>query len=298
MLSTCSFAISLLFLVLGTRAEEGVFESGGVEVHYVTAGEGEPLVLLHGWMADTTMWGRDAAGNTKLDTATAAGFQLIALDCRGHGKSAKPREPERYGVELAEDVVRLLDHLELEKAHLLGYSSGAFIAGKVAALHPERVLSVIFAGQAPLVAGTPASFSEVELFARLVEEGGDLAEYVLATMPADRPRPTPEQARVLADYLFAGKDVEGIALAGLSFPRLEATREELARCTAPMLFVHGGKESAHVQGRVASVRAALGRGELVVLEGGDHLTTLIQPEFSPTVLAFARAAGAKARSDD
>lgn len=75
MASSLLSTLALSFLALGTRAEAGVFEADGVEVHYVTAGEGEPLVLLHGWMADTTMWGRDAAGNTKLDTANAPGFQ-------------------------------------------------------------------------------------------------------------------------------------------------------------------------------------------------------------------------------
>jgi len=275
-------------------AEEGTFEADGVKLHYATEGKGEPLVLLHGWIADSTMWGRDAEGRVKLDAKGAEGFQLIALDCRGHGRSGAPREPEKYGVELAQDIVRLLDHLGLPKAHLLGYSSGAFIAGKFAALHPERVLSVVFAGQAPLVTGSPMSFSEVEFLAQIVAEGGELGEYVLGITPAGWPRPTPEQAQAYADFLFAGKDIEGIVLAGMSFPKLEVTREELARCTAPMLFMHGGKESEHVKGRVASVHALLGRGEVFVLPAGDHMTTLMQPEFTPKLLGFARAASAAA----
>lgn len=281
-------------LAAAPRAQEGSFEADGVEIHYATAGSGEPLVLLHGWIADSTMWGRDAEGRVKLDTEGAAGFRLIALDARGHGKSGKPRELEQYGEELARDVVRLLDHLELPQAHLLGYSSGAFVAGKVMALAPERVRSVVFAAQAPLVTGSPMSFSECELLARIVAEGGDLAEYVLGVTPAGWPRPTLEQAQAYADFLFAGKDVEGLALAGKSFPRLEVTAEELSRCKAPMLFVHGGKESEHVKGRVASVHALLGRGEVFVVPAGDHMTTLMQPEFTPKVLGFARAAAAQA----
>jgi len=286
-----SALLATSFLAAAPQAEEGEFMVDGVKVHYVTEGAGVPLVLLHGWMADTTMWGRDAAGKTKLDAQGAEGFQLIALDCRGHGQSGKPLEPEKYGVELAEDVVRLLDHLKLEKAHLLGYSSGAFIAGHVAATHPERVLSVVFAGQAPLVSGAPSSFEEVELFARMIEEGADLAEYVLAITPSNLPRPTLEQARAYADFMFAGKDVEALARAGLSFPELEVTQEAFARCTAPMLFIHGEQESAHVKGRVASVRQVLGRGELVVIPRGNHVTTLMQPEFTPALLAFLRGAG-------
>src|SRR5262249_32665934 len=134
-------------------AADDVFDSNGVKIRYVTEGKGEPVVLIHGWMADSSMWGRDQSGNTKLDTKGADGFQLIALDCRGHGKSDKLYDPGKYGPEMAADVVRLLDHLKIEKAHLIGYSSGAFIAGKVAATHPERVKSVVYAGQAPLVEG-------------------------------------------------------------------------------------------------------------------------------------------------
>ena len=133
-------------------AADDVFDSNGVKIRYVTEGKGEAVVLIHGWMGDSSMWGRDRVRQHQTQTG-ADGFQLIALDCRGHGKSDKPHDPEKYGPEMAADVVRLLDHLKIEKAHLIGYSSGAFIAGKVAATHPERVLSVVYGGQAPVIAG-------------------------------------------------------------------------------------------------------------------------------------------------
>src|SRR5205085_2785653 len=103
-------------------AADGVFDSNGVKIRYVTEGKGEPVVLIHGWMGDSSMWGRDSSGNTQLKAAD--GFQVIALDCRGHGKSDKPHDPTQYGPEMAADVVRLLDHLKIEKAHLIGYSMG------------------------------------------------------------------------------------------------------------------------------------------------------------------------------
>ena len=94
-------------------ADDGVFNSNGVKIRYVTEGTGVPVVLIHGWMGDSSMWGRDRSGNTKLDTSGANGFQLIALDCRGHGKSDKPHDQKMYGPEMAADVVRLLDHLKI-----------------------------------------------------------------------------------------------------------------------------------------------------------------------------------------
>src|SRR3954469_12520133 len=168
-------------------AADEVFDSNGVKIRYVTEGTGEPVVLIHGWMGDSSTWGRDRSGNTQLKGED--GFRAIALDCRGHGKSDKPHDPKEYGPEMAADVVRLLDHLKVEKAHLIGYSSGAFIAGRVAATHPGRVLSVVYGGQAPLVAGEKASAgsAEVEAFARAVDEGKDLGAYVIAVTPAGRP---------------------------------------------------------------------------------------------------------------
>src|SRR5436305_6678681 len=98
---------------------------------------------------------------------------------------------------MAADVVRLLDHLKIEKAHLIGYSSGAFIAGKVAATHPQRVLSVVYGGQAPLIVGEKASSgsSEVEVFAKAVDEGKDLGAYIIAVTPPGKPKPTEDLAK-------------------------------------------------------------------------------------------------------
>jgi pimeloyl-ACP methyl ester carboxylesterase len=272
------------------EAADDVFDSNGVKIRYVTEGKGEPVVLIHGWMGDSSMWGRDPSGNTKLDATGASGFQLIALDCRGHGKSDKPHDPGKYGPEMAADVVRLLDHLKLEKAHLVGYSSGAFIAGWVAATHPERVLSVVYGGQAPLVAGGKSSgSSEVEVFARAVDEGRDLGSYIIAVTPPGKPKPTEGQAKAIARFLYNGKDVKAFAAAGRSFKDLAVTGEQLRKCEAPVLFIHGGNESDQVKDRVAAVRKLLGRGEVKVVEGADHMTTLTKPEFAAAVIGFLRS---------
>lgn len=274
---------------------DDVFDSNGVKIRYVTAGTGEAVVLIHGWMGDSSMWGSDPSGNTKLNGAE--GFQAIALDCRGHGKSDKPHDPEKYGPEMAADVVRLLDHLKIEKAHLIGYSSGAFIAGKVAATHPQRVRSVVYGGQAPVIAGKvkPTDFSECDTFAKAVDEGEDLGSYIIAITPDGRPKPTEQQAKAIAKFLYGGKDVNAFAAAGRSFRDLAVSEDDLKKCQAPILFIHGGNESAHVKGRVAMVHKLLGRGEVKIVEGGDHMTTLAKPEFASAVIEFLRASAGQNR---
>ncbi|CAN5583195.1 alpha/beta hydrolase [soil metagenome] len=272
------------------RGADEFFNSNGVKIRYVTAGKGEAVVLIHGWMGDSSMWGRDTYGNTKLRTAGVEGFQLIALDCRGHGKSDKPHDPAMYGAEMAADVVRLLDHLHIKKAHLIGYSSGAFIAGKVAATHPERVLSVVYGGQAPLIAGAPSLGSnEVDVFAKAVEDGKGLGPYIVAVSPSDKPKPTLDQANAIAKFLYAGKDVAAFAAAGRSFGQLAVTAKDLKKCQAPALFLYGENESAYVKDSVAAALKVVPHGEVRVVPGGDHITTLIKPEFGASIIAFLLA---------
>lgn len=279
------------------QSVDAVFDSDGVEIRYVTEGVGEAVVAVHGWMGDSSTWGRDLRGETKLKALP--GFRAIALDCRGHGESGKPHDTARYGVEMAADVLRLLDHLRIEKAHLIGYSSGAFIVGKVAATRPDRVRSIIYAGQAPLLlpsepAAAEAPSSEVETFARFVEEGRDLGDYLLAIIPPEQPKPTPAQAKALAKVLYGGKDLQALVAAGRSFGTLAVAVEDLQRCPAPTLFLHGSDESATVRTAVATARARLGRegrphGELRLVVGGDHVTTLAKPEFGEAVRGFLTA---------
>lgn len=271
------------FLSRPVAAADGTFDSAGVKIRYVTAGKGEPVLLLHGWMSDSGMWGR-------LDTNPAAKeFQLIAVDLRGHGKSDKPHDAKDYGPEMAADVVRLLDHLKLPKAHLVGYSMGAFVAGKVAAAHPDRVLSVVYGGQAPLLTGpVKADHAEVEAFTKAVTSD-DLGAYFLAVMPAGRPKPTAEQAKLYAAILFGGKDVKALAAAGRGFKHLDVTGEQLKRCKAPILFIHGEKEATATKERATAIVKLLGRGEIKVIQGGDHTTTLTKPEFGTAIQDFLRA---------
>jgi len=297
--STLGCLVILLLLSLAAPASAQAdewFDSNGTKIRYVTEGTGEAIVLIHGWMGDSSFWGRDLRGETKLKSLP--GFQAIAIDCRGHGQSDKPHESSKYGPELAADVVRLLDHLKIDKAHLVGYSSGAFIVGKVAAMQPERVLSILYAGQAPLLLaekpvekpapGTKAPPSEVEIFAAAVDEGRDLGEYLIAVTPTDKPKLTPAQAKALAKILYGGKDLRAFVAAGRSFPELAVKVEDLQRCKAPTLFLHGSEESASVKAMVAEARERLGNGDIELVPGGDHITTPANPVFGQKVKDFLR----------
>ena len=131
------YAVAVLVPFLlwsGARAEEKSFDSDGVRVAYFDEGQGEAVVLLHGFATSSEeMWTRMPLATTQFVSALK-GYRVLAVDFRGHGKSDKPHDPKMYGKELAEDVVRLLDHLKIKKAHVVGYSMGAVVAENVRAV--------------------------------------------------------------------------------------------------------------------------------------------------------------------
>src|SRR5260370_26191796 len=131
-----------LFSNAGLCAQDLFFDSRGVKIHYTIHGKGEPVLLIHGFTVTYAIqWVYPG-----IASALTKNYQVIGFDCRGHGQSGKPHDAKMYGTEMVEDAVRLLDHLKIKKAHLVGYSMGGFIALKLAATHPDRVLSVTTGG--------------------------------------------------------------------------------------------------------------------------------------------------------
>jgi len=102
-----------------SQLQDKFFDSNGVSIRYVEAGSGEPIVLAHGSGQSLAAW-IDSGVLSNL----SRGFHVIAFDARGHGKSGKPHESKMYGREMPLDIVRLLDHLGIQKAHIVGFSMG------------------------------------------------------------------------------------------------------------------------------------------------------------------------------
>ena len=142
-------AAALLLATAPVRADD--FDSAGVKIHYTVQGTGAPVILIHGLYASGHMnWG---ANGVIADLSQR--YQVIALDCRGHGQSDKPTGESDYGIKMVDDVVRLMDHLHLASANIVGYSMGGMIALKLAVTHPERVHSTILGGMGWLKEGSP-----------------------------------------------------------------------------------------------------------------------------------------------
>src|SRR5262245_53478555 len=105
-------------------AQDSFFMSDGVRIRYLDQGRGEAVVLVHGFAGSLETWVQSG-----LMSSLAADRRVIALDLRGHGKSDKPHDAARYGRAMGLDVIRLMDHLGLSQAHMVGYSQGARLVG-------------------------------------------------------------------------------------------------------------------------------------------------------------------------
>src|SRR2546421_3658148 len=134
----------------GDDPKPQTFDSKGVSISYTVEGRGEPVVLIHGLYASAQINWR-APGIIRI---LVTNHQVIALDVRGHAASGKPAKESDYGVEMAEDVIRLLDHLKIKQAHFVGYSMGGMITMKLVTRHPDRIKSALLGGMGWLREGS------------------------------------------------------------------------------------------------------------------------------------------------
>jgi pimeloyl-ACP methyl ester carboxylesterase len=122
--------------------QAGDFDASGVNIHYLVAGDGELVILLHGFIFSVGPAWVDGGFFAELSQTN----RVAAMDLRGHGESGKPHDPKRYGVEMVDDVLRLMDRLQFDKAHVVGYSLGGMLACKCLEVAPERLRSVAIGG--------------------------------------------------------------------------------------------------------------------------------------------------------
>lgn len=242
------------------------FDSDGVRIAYLDEGEGEPILLIHGFASNVAANWIDPQW---VRTLTQAGRRVIALDNRGHGESDKLYEPERYGApEMAEDARRLLDHLGIERADVLGYSMGARIAAFLVFAHPERVRSVIFGGLGiHMVRGMVGS--------------GPLAKALEAPRLEDVTNDTARSFRIFAEQTKS--DLKALA-ACMRGPREKVPREKLGEITVPVLVAVGSEDV--IGGSGAALAELIPSAQFLEITGRDHMKAVGDSKFKQGVLDF------------
>ena len=254
------------------------FESNGVRLHYVEAGQGTPVILVHGLACDhVANWMLP-----RVFQKLARRYRVIALDNRGHGKSDKPYDPAKYGLELVDDIVRLMDHLGIAKAHVVGYSLGGFITLKLVLRHPERLLSA-----APCGAGWSANpAEELKLLFSLsddLDQGRGLTALVKWLWALKRPLPAPV-LWLLHVMTSTFNDMQALSCLLRNSPALVVTEAEVRGNVVPCLTIVGGGD--HMKLFAEQMARAMPNLELLVIPGGDHFTTLLSRKTVPALIAF------------
>jgi pimeloyl-ACP methyl ester carboxylesterase len=262
------------------------FDSNGVRIRYVEQGSGPPIVLMHGY---TGTLDRHFLANGVF-AKLAKDHRVIAFDLRGHGKSGKPHDASEYGEVMAGDVVRLLDHLKIERAHVIGYSLGAVIAGRLATMHPNRLISVAYVAQYPVRELSPQLEKFAEESVKELEGGLPFRSLALALQSPDAKPLTDDEIRKMVAPLVAANDVKALAALWRGYRTLVVQDGALAAARAPMIILIGS-EDANSEG-VPAFTKAHPQVRALVVQGAHHggeQGVMRRPEFMATLREFLAA---------
>lgn len=246
------------------------FRSGDVSIRYEVHGTGVPVVLIHGFTGSAQ---RHFGMTGIMDALEKAGYQVIALDCRGHGQSGKPLEASQYGIEMVRDVVRLLDHLMIDRAHVVGYSMGGGIAQQMLVKHPTRVLTATLLGTGWEGENLSALTAQLNALA----DGFDRRDASGLIRGVQRGRQgEPSDADVVAATadLFSRNDPQVLAVMARTLPSLwQISRDELRAIRVPVMAIAGELDQSNLEAakRMATVVATL---RLIELPGLNHATSV------------------------
>jgi len=223
------------------------FDSDGVKIAYFVEGKGEPVILIHGWLSSAGInWA--LPGTSAL---LAKDFQVIALDMRGHGLSDKPLKEEAYGPELVEDIVRLMDHLKIKKAHIVGYSMGGIVAGNFIVKHPDRVLTGTLGGMGWL-------------------KEGDFAQAAFGQIGKN------------------DANAKAMTICGRSLAKLALTEKDVKSIKVPAKVLVGDKDDLVKKLYVEPLKKVRDDWPVTEIKDGNHISCIMKQQFRDEIAAWLK----------
>lgn len=242
------------------------FQSDNIEIAYEVTGEGDPVLLIHGFASNIRVNWIDTGW---VKTLNQAGYRTIALDNRGHGESAKLYDPGDYGTDtMAMDAKRLLDHLKIDQAFVMGYSMGARITAFLARDYPARVRAAVLAGLAGnLISG--------------IIGGEQIARGLEAASLEEVTEAQPRAFRMFAEQ--TGSDRRALA-ACMRSSRQTMTTAELADIRVPVLVLAG--ENDDIAGPIDPLVGAVPGARGVTLPRRNHMNAVGDRQYKEAVLKF------------
>jgi pimeloyl-ACP methyl ester carboxylesterase len=242
------------------------FHNGAVEIAYLDEGEGDPILLVHGFASSKNVnW----VYPTWVSELKKNGRRVIALDNRGHGDSSKLYDSEQYYIgTMAGDVSALMDHLKIERADLMGYSLGGRMTAWLAQSQPQRLRSAILGG----------------IGMGLIEGGGpgeNVAEALEAPSLEDVIDPVGRTFRAFADQTRSDRRALAACLRG---SRRLMTRDEAASIKVPVLIAVG--TSDEIAGSAAALGKIIPGAKVLDIPNRDHMRAVGDKIYKTGVLDF------------
>ena len=240
----------------------GYLVHDGARIFFRTFGHGEPIILLHGGLANSEYWGN------QVPALSGAGYRAILIDSRGHGRSSRDGRPYSYEL-MASDVAAVMDALKIRRAAVVGWSDGAIIGLVMALNMPDRV-SRVFAFAANMdPSGVDPTVTSNATFARFRDEAG---------MAYARLSPTPHKFAAFHAAISRMWDTE---------PNYKAA--DLARIATPTAIVDGEHDEAVLRSHTEYLARTIPGAELMILPNVSHFAMLQNPQmFNRRMLSFLR----------
>lgn len=242
------------------------FHNGDVEIAYLDEGEGDPILLVHGFASTRNVnW----VYPTWVSELKKNGRRVIAFDNRGHGDSGKLYDAAAYDIGImAGDVIALMDHLNIERADVMGYSLGSRMTAVLAQRQPQRLRSAILGG----------------IGIGLIEGGGP-GENVAAALEApsleDVTDPVGRTFRAFADQTRSDRRALAACLRG---SRRLMTRDEAASISVPVLIAVGTADE--IAGSAAALGEIIPGAQVLDIPNRDHMRAVGDKVFKTGVLDF------------
>lgn len=248
------------------RDDVRYFEHDGLRLAFREEGEGQPILLIHGFASSARVnW----VAPGWFDTLTTNGYRVIAIDNRGHGDSQKSRDPQIYYPErMADDASALLDHLGISRAHVMGYSMGARIAAYMALRNPAKVYTAIFGG---LGIGMVIGAGEWE----------PVRDALLAEDITSIKDPRSLMFRKFADNT---KSDRWALAACVMTSKKELTENQVSEIKQPVLVAVGEKDD--IAGKPEPLVAMMKQAQSLVIPSRDHMLAVGDKVFKRGVVEF------------
>lgn len=244
--------------ILPKAVHSGYAPINDIRIWYAEFGEGEPVILLHGGLANSNYWGNQVP-------ILAQHYRVIVMDSRGHGRSTRNEQPYSYDL-MASDVIALMDFLKIDRAAIVGWSDGAILGLDIAIHHPER-LSKLFAFAANSNPSGVADISKSPVFNAYIARSKK--EYMKLS-------PTPTQYQTFFDQ---------ISKMWATQPNF--TKEQLKSITISTWIVDGDHDEAIKRENTEFMAAQIPNSGLLIQPWVSHFSFLQDPEqFNFSLLHF------------